>query len=154
MQDGGKDIKIETAKMLTTLEPRKELILRMRFGIGVFASFSHEKIARQLGISPDEVVELEAEALRDLRKPLRVDFKDLHAEIHAIPKPPTPTINTREFLTTFWDHPSKRNWRSYSSLSLADNSFAKKSESLSIIVTINIYIKKIKKIEGLNALIL
>ena len=44
MQPNGKDIELENAKVLATLEPRKELTLRLRFGIGVLAQFTHEEI--------------------------------------------------------------------------------------------------------------
>jgi DNA-binding Lrp family transcriptional regulator len=90
MQANGKDIELETAKVLSTLEPRKELTLRLRFGIGVSASFSHKKIAEQLGISPDEVAEIEVEALRDLRD------RPIEAVIHAIPEPPEPNLELIE----------------------------------------------------------
>ncbi len=98
MQDRDKDIEMETAKMLTTLEPRKELILRLRFGIGVSASFPHEVIAEQLGITPDEVVELETQALRDLRGQAGTDFADLGASIHPISTPPEPTVELIEVI--------------------------------------------------------
>lgn len=96
MQADGKDIELETAKALATLEPRKELLLRLKFGIGFSASFSPIEISEQLGITPDEVAELEAEALRDLRQPSRQNIADLMTDIRAISKPPEPSIELVE----------------------------------------------------------
>jgi restriction endonuclease Mrr len=96
MQKNGKDIELETMKILTTLEPRKELTLRLRFGIGVSAKFTHEEIGEQLGIPPEDVARLEEEALRDLRHPSRSKFLDLEASIQAVPKPPEPSIEIIE----------------------------------------------------------
>ena len=69
MQSNDKDIALETAKVLATLESHKELTLRLRFGIGDYAPLTHEEIAEQLGITPEDVAKLEEEALRELRHP-------------------------------------------------------------------------------------
>lgn len=96
MQPDGKEIELETAKVLATLEPHKELTLRLRFGIGVSAQFTYEEIAEQLGISAEDVANIEAEGLRDLRHPSRKIFTDLRASITAIPKPPEPKLELIE----------------------------------------------------------
>lgn len=96
MDTEGEDLELETLKVLATLSPIKEFILRFRFGIGISATFSYEKIALQLGRSSDEVAKIEAEALRDLRHPSRSRFLDLGAHIHAIPEPPEPAIELIE----------------------------------------------------------
>lgn len=93
MQKENNELQLKTLKVLATLTPEKELTLRLRFGIGVPAAFPYKKIAEQLGISSDEVAEIETEALRDLRHP---SLSRSLAHIHAIPEPPKPAIELTE----------------------------------------------------------
>ncbi|MHA2407219.1 MAG: restriction endonuclease [Candidatus Ranarchaeia archaeon] len=95
MNTEGEDLELETRKVLATLSPIKEFILRFRFGIGIPATFSYKKIALQLGISSDEVAQIEADALRDLRQASRSRFLE-ETHIQAIPEPPEPAIELVE----------------------------------------------------------
>ncbi len=63
------DLAKVTRRLLATLSPRKELILRLKFGIDVGGSLNNSQIAEQLGLSAKYIENLEQEALRDLRRP-------------------------------------------------------------------------------------
>ena len=60
---------------LSTLPPKEEQVIRMKFGIGESKRHSMEEIARQLNISRERVRQIEAKALRKLRHPTA--FKSL-----------------------------------------------------------------------------
>ncbi len=59
----------QTRKILATLSPRKELILRLKYGIDIGEALNNAQIAEQLGLSTKYIAQLEREALRDLRSP-------------------------------------------------------------------------------------
>ena len=59
----------QTRKALATLTPRKELILRLKYGIDIGKALDDAQIAEQLGLSTKYIAQLEREALRDLRSP-------------------------------------------------------------------------------------
>ena len=60
----------QTEKVLATLAPREEMILRMRFGIGQRAS-SVEDLSRQFSLTPERIRRIELEALRKMRERTR-----------------------------------------------------------------------------------
>jgi RNA polymerase primary sigma factor len=60
----------QTEKVLATLAPREEMILRMRFGIGQRAS-SFEDLARQFSLTRERIRQIELEALRKMRERTR-----------------------------------------------------------------------------------
>lgn len=60
---------------LSTLPPKEEQVIRMKFGIGESKRHSMEEIAKQLNISRERVRQIEAKALRKLRHPTA--FKSL-----------------------------------------------------------------------------
>jgi len=60
----------QTEKVLATLAPREEMILRMRFGIGQRAS-SFEDLARQFSLTRERIRRIELEALRKMRERTR-----------------------------------------------------------------------------------
>jgi RNA polymerase primary sigma factor len=61
----------ETQRILTTLSPREEKILRMRFGIGEKAEHTLEETGKVFGITRERIRQIEAAALKKLRHPRR-----------------------------------------------------------------------------------
>jgi RNA polymerase sigma factor (sigma-70 family) len=57
----------ETERLLSTLTPREERVLRMRFGIGVGETSTLEQIGREFGVTRERIRQVEAKALRKLR---------------------------------------------------------------------------------------
>jgi DNA-directed RNA polymerase sigma subunit (sigma70/sigma32) len=60
----------QTTKVLSTLPPREEMILRMRFGIGRRAG-SLEDLSRQFSLTYEGIRQIEVEALRKVRQRTR-----------------------------------------------------------------------------------
>ena len=60
----------QTRKVLSTLAPREEMILRMRFGIGQRAG-NLENLALQFSLTSERVRQIEVEALRKVRQRTR-----------------------------------------------------------------------------------
>ena len=65
------DFSKQTQRLLSTLNPREEKILRMRFGIGEKTDYTLEEVGKRFGISRERVRQIEERALRKLRHPLR-----------------------------------------------------------------------------------
>jgi RNA polymerase primary sigma factor len=61
----------QTRKILATLSPREEDILRMRFGIGDDKEHTLQEIARKLQVTRERVRQIEIRALKKLRQPQR-----------------------------------------------------------------------------------
>ncbi|MCJ7481623.1 MAG: sigma-70 family RNA polymerase sigma factor [Thermodesulfovibrionales bacterium] len=63
----------------TTLNPREEMVIRMRFGIGVDRDHTLDEIGRQLLITRERVRQIEVKAMRKLKHPYRLRMlKQLH----------------------------------------------------------------------------
>jgi len=63
----------------TTLNPREEMVIRMRFGIGVDRDHTLDEIGRQLSITRERVRQIEVKAMRKLKHPYRLRMlKQLH----------------------------------------------------------------------------
>jgi RNA polymerase primary sigma factor len=60
-----------TRKVLTSLTPREEKVLRMRFGIGEKADHTLEEVGRDFHVTRERIRQIEAKALRKLRHPSR-----------------------------------------------------------------------------------
>jgi len=60
-----------TRKVLRTLTPREEKVLRMRFGIGEKADHTLEEVGRDFNVTRERIRQIEAKALRKLRHPSR-----------------------------------------------------------------------------------
>jgi len=60
-----------TAKVLATLTPREEKVLRMRFGIGEKSDHTLEEVGHDFEVTRERIRQIEAKALRKLRHPSR-----------------------------------------------------------------------------------
>jgi len=62
----------ETAnRILSTLTPREERVLRMRFGIGMNSDHTLEEVGQQFNVTRERIRQIEAKALRKLKHPSR-----------------------------------------------------------------------------------
>ena len=61
----------QTRRVLSTLTPREEKVLRMRFGIGEKADHTLEEVGRDFDVTRERIRQIEAKALRKLRHPSR-----------------------------------------------------------------------------------
>ena len=71
-----------TTRVLSSLTPREERVLRMRFGIGVNSDHTLEEVGQQFTVTRERIRQIEAKALRKLKHPSRskqlklVDFEN------------------------------------------------------------------------------
>ena len=65
------NLKEQTLKVLQTLTPREERVLRKRFGIGVDSAHTLEEVGHDFDVTRERVRQIEAKALRKLRHPSR-----------------------------------------------------------------------------------
>ncbi len=61
----------QTRKILSTLTPREEKVLRMRFGIGEKSDHTLEEVGQDFDVTRERIRQIEAKALRKLRHPSR-----------------------------------------------------------------------------------
>jgi RNA polymerase primary sigma factor len=61
----------QTRKVLKTLTPREEKVLRMRFGIGEKSDHTLEEVGQDFEVTRERIRQIEAKALRKLRHPSR-----------------------------------------------------------------------------------
>ncbi|HLK13073.1 MAG TPA: RNA polymerase sigma factor RpoD [Candidatus Binatia bacterium] len=61
----------QTRKVLATLTPREEQILRLRFGIGEKSDYTLEEVGQRFAVTRERIRQIEAKALRKLRSPQR-----------------------------------------------------------------------------------
>ena len=64
-------LKNSTTKVLATLTPREERVLRMRFGIGMNIDHTLEEVGQQFSVTRERIRQIEAKALRKLKHPSR-----------------------------------------------------------------------------------
>jgi RNA polymerase primary sigma factor len=62
----------QTRKVLSTLTPREEKVLRMRFGIGEKSDHTLEEVGQDFAVTRERIRQIEAKALRKLRHPSRM----------------------------------------------------------------------------------
>ena len=60
-----------TTKILASLTPREERVLRMRFGIGMNTDHTLEEVGLQFSVTRERIRQIEAKALRKLKHPSR-----------------------------------------------------------------------------------
>lgn len=61
----------QTRRVLSTLTPREEKVLRMRFGIGEMTDHTLEEVGHDFAVTRERIRQIEAKALRKLRHPSR-----------------------------------------------------------------------------------
>ena len=64
-------LKEATTQMLSSLTPREERVLRMRFGIGMVTDHTLEEVGRQFAVTRERIRQIEAKALKKLKHPNR-----------------------------------------------------------------------------------
>ncbi len=89
------EVKSKLSEILSTLTPREEKILRMRFGIGMDTDHTLEEVGLKFFVTRDRIRQIEARALRKLKHPsrskqlmeagaqdvfTRVDFKKINSD--------------------------------------------------------------------------
>lgn len=74
------DLTDQTKRVLATLTPREEKVLRMRFGVGEKQDYTLEEVGKVLGVTRERVRQIEAKAIRRLRHPTRVKLLKGFAE--------------------------------------------------------------------------
>jgi RNA polymerase primary sigma factor len=60
-----------TTRVLASLTPREERVLRMRFGIGMNNDHTLEEVGQQFSVTRERIRQIEAKALRKLKHPSR-----------------------------------------------------------------------------------
>jgi RNA polymerase primary sigma factor len=60
-----------TSRILASLTPREERIVRMRFGIGINSDHTLEQVGQQFSVTRERIRQIEAKALRKLKHPSR-----------------------------------------------------------------------------------
>jgi RNA polymerase primary sigma factor len=65
------ELKEVTTQMLSSLTPREERVLRMRFGIGMVTDHTLEEVGKQFSVTRERIRQIEAKALRKLQHPKR-----------------------------------------------------------------------------------
>ena len=60
-----------TTRVLSSLTPREERVLRMRFGIGMNTDHTLEEVGQQFNVTRERIRQIEAKALRKLNHPSR-----------------------------------------------------------------------------------
>ena len=65
------NLKEQTQKVLKTLSPREEMVLKMRFGVGDGSEHTLEEVGQSFAVTRERIRQIEAKALRKLRHPSR-----------------------------------------------------------------------------------
>jgi RNA polymerase primary sigma factor len=65
------NLRDQTRKVLATLSPREEQVLRLRFGIGERSDHTLEEVGTRFAVTRERIRQIEAKALRKLRHPSR-----------------------------------------------------------------------------------
>jgi len=66
-----KNLSEQSRRVLATLTPREEKVLRMRFGIGEKSDHTLEEVGKDFNVTRERIRQIEAKALRKLRHPVR-----------------------------------------------------------------------------------
>jgi RNA polymerase primary sigma factor len=65
------NLKDQTRRVLKSLTPREELVLKMRFGVGEGSEHTLEEVGRSFNVTRERIRQIESKALRKLRHPSR-----------------------------------------------------------------------------------
>lgn len=91
----GKDLYDKVRKVLATLTPREEKVLRMRFGIGENADHTLEEVGQDFEVTRERIRQIEAKALRKLRHPTRC--KQLRTFVERLDIQPIPLSKAQAY---------------------------------------------------------
>jgi RNA polymerase primary sigma factor len=64
----GRDLQTRLTRRLAPLSPRERDVIRLRYGIGTDHEHTHEEIGRRFTVSRERIRQIEAEAMRKLRR--------------------------------------------------------------------------------------
>ena len=67
----GSDLRETVTRMLGTLTPKEERVLRMRFGIGTKSDHTLDEIGRQFSVTRERIRQIEKKAIQKMRLPSR-----------------------------------------------------------------------------------
>ena len=65
------NLRDSTRRVLKTLTPREELVLKMRFGVGDGSEHTLEEVGQSFAVTRERIRQIESKALRKLRHPSR-----------------------------------------------------------------------------------
>tara|TARA_X000001388_G_scaffold76313_1_gene73310 strand:- start:815 stop:1165 length:351 start_codon:yes stop_codon:yes gene_type:complete len=65
------EIREAITKVLSTLTPREERVLRMRYGIGMNTDHTLEQVGQQFSVTIERIRQIEAKAIRKLKHPTK-----------------------------------------------------------------------------------
>ncbi|HZP42707.1 MAG TPA: RNA polymerase sigma factor RpoD [Candidatus Binatia bacterium] len=74
------NLREQTSRVLATLTPREEQVLRLRFGIGEYQDHTLEEVGTRFCVTRERIRQIEAKALRKLRHPSRARHLKSFAE--------------------------------------------------------------------------
>ena len=74
-----------TSRVLASLTPREERIVRMRFGIGISSDHTLEQVGQQFSVTRERIRQIEAKALRKLKHPSRSGVLTEFSQIAKVP---------------------------------------------------------------------
>ena len=72
-----------TTRVLASLTPREERVLRMRFGIGMNTDHTLEEVGQQFSVTRERIRQIEAKALRKLKHPSRSRKLRFYNSLHS-----------------------------------------------------------------------
>ena len=81
----GSDLRDTMSRVLGTLTPREERVLRMRFGIGTRSNHTLDEVGRQFSVTRERIRQIEARALRKMKHPARARVLRSYLEGQARP---------------------------------------------------------------------
>ncbi len=73
-----------TTRVLASLTPREERVLRMRFGIGMNTDHTLEEVGQQFSVTRERIRQIEAKALRKLKHPSRSEAAELPRQLTRV----------------------------------------------------------------------
>ena len=74
------NLRDSVTKILASLTPREERVLRMRFGLGMSTDHTLEEVGQQFNVTRERIRQIEAKALKKLRHPSRARVIKSYAE--------------------------------------------------------------------------
>jgi len=70
-------------EVMETLTPREAKVLSLRFGLDGEDPMTLDEVGEQYGVTPNRILQIEAQALRNLRKPVRANKLKIHLDMET-----------------------------------------------------------------------